>query len=215
MVMLGVLVFSCKKGQNGDDIYFPEDGLVSYFRFEDNLKDELGNTPDGVNSNNSPFISGVEGKAISFNGVDQKVVFDRQTYKDGSNFSISFWFKKSDNTGLSYAMECNDFIFATNQDEAILNIDLLSMPNENARGSFTYGEWTHFVGTYDGLEIKAYINGELKETKSHSGTIDNTGRDLALAFRFSNSTYWEGAFDELFIYERVLSLDEVIDMYNR
>jgi hypothetical protein len=217
VALLSVVAYSCSKDEKEEEkgIYYPEDGLVSFFKFENNLSDELGNTPDGVNSNNAPFIEGVDGEAISFNGIDQKVIFDRKTYRDGNSFSISFWFKKSDTTGNLYAIECSDFIFATNKDDAILNIDFLSMPNENARGKFTYGEWTHFTGTYDGTDIKAYINGELKETKSQIGTIDNTGRDLALAFRFSNSTYWKGSFDELFIYNRILTASEVKDMYNR
>lgn len=219
VALLSIIAYSCSKEENEEEekgIYYPEDGLVSYFKFENNLSDELGNTPDGVNSNNSPYIDGVDGKAIDFNGVDQKAVFDRKTYRNGNSFSISFWFKKADTLGVRYAIECSDFIFATNDDDAILNITSTTASNKNARGVYKYGEWTHFVGTYDGNDIKAYINGELKETTNYIGEIDDTDVDLALAYRYRGSTtYWKGSFDELFIYNRVLTESEVSGMFNR
>lgn len=157
IALLSILTYSCSKEEKDDDekgIYYPEDGLVSYFKFEDNLKDELENTPEGVNSNSAPYIEGVEGKAIDFNGVDQKAVFDRKTFRNGNSFSISFWFKKTDTVGVLYAIECSDFIFATNKDDAVISVKVTSSSFDNARGIFEYGEWTHFVGTYDGTDIK-------------------------------------------------------------
>lgn len=219
VALLSIIAYSCSKEENEEEekgIYYPEDGLVSYFKFEDNLKDELENTPEGVNSNSAPYIEGVEGKAIDFNGVDQKAVFDRKTYRNGNSFSISFWFKKADTLGVRYAIECSDFIFATDDDDAILNITSTTASNKNARGVYKYGEWTHFVGTYDGTDIKAYINGELKETTNYPGEIKDTDVDLALAYRYRGiTTYWKGSIDELFIYNRVLTASEVSDMFNR
>jgi hypothetical protein len=215
LLSLALLFSSCEKEEDNDDgIYYPTDGLVSFFKFENNLKDELSNTNDGVNSNSSPFIEGVDGKAISFNGTDQKVVFDRKSYREGDSFSISFWFKKVDTTGVSYAVECSDFIFATNNDDAVLSISVIATPFGTARGKYIYDKWTHFAGTYDGIDIKAYINGELKETTNYPGNINDSNRDLALGFRAATSAYWAGSLDELFIYNRALTPVEVSKLYN-
>ncbi|MCJ7777247.1 MAG: LamG domain-containing protein [Sedimentisphaerales bacterium] len=72
------------------------------------------------------------------------------------------------------------------------------------------GVWHHLAGTYDGTQVKLYIDGELRNTKDHVGPIAsnaynvNIGADSEKADRFYN-----GVIDDVRIYNRALSGAEI------
>lgn len=200
---------SCKKDPVDENNY-PADGLVSYFNFDDNLEDQVGTTPDGTNNGSAPFATGKAGKAISLNGSNQYIEFSRKTFRSGNNISVSLWVKRSGSTGLYFAI-CNDFGMFTHPD-GYAGMAISVPQTENAHGDIIQNEWTHLVGTYDGANIKTYINGVLKGTKSWPGTI--SGWDENLKLGMFSSECWCGSVDELFIYNKVLSQSEVGQLYN-
>lgn len=206
--VLFALNISCKK-EPAEETSYPTDGLVSYFNFDNNLIDDLGNTPDGTNHGSAVFSEGKAGQAITLNGSGQYIEFGRNTYRNGNNISVSVWIKRSSNAGL-YAIMCNDFgIWATNTTAGMA----ISVPlTESAAGPLTPNEWTHLVGTYDGTDIKAYVNGILLETQNHPGDIHDWYGNLKLGV--FDTEYWAGSVDELFIYSKVLSQSEVNQLYN-
>ncbi len=207
------LTVSCKKKDDDtkpDDTpkTYPTSGLVSYFKFDDNLKDSNNQTPDGTNHNNVTFIEGKSGKAVSFSGSNY-ITFSKKTYKSGNNVSISIWFK-ANHGGLRYFLWGTDFGAATKEGNAAYAI---SLPNTNsALGAYAADTWTHMVGTYDGTNIKIYINGVLKGTTIHAGNIAGLDTDLFVG-RF-DTDYWKGSIDEFFIYNKVLTQEEVTQLYN-
>ena len=211
LLMVAIILIStaaCKKTTTAP--YYPTDGLVSYFSLDGNLKDAEGNTPDGTNNGSATFTTGKSGSAITLNGTDQYIDFNRKTYKNGNNLSISLWFKKSSNATLQYFVLCNDFGVFTNN--GYIGLFIGTSGGNNAEGTFTYDTWTHFVGTFDGTDIKAYINGVLVETTNNPGDI--TGSDRFLVFGKLLTYYWAGSIDELFIYNKTLSQSEVTQLYN-
>ena len=98
-VMVIISANSCKKS---DKVKYPEDGLVSYFPFDGNLKDVKAYTAEGINNGNAVFIPGKNGSAITFNGINQYIVFNKKTFRSGNNISISFWFKTNTGNDLQY-----------------------------------------------------------------------------------------------------------------
>ncbi|HHU83530.1 MAG TPA: LamG domain-containing protein [Firmicutes bacterium] len=77
------------------------------------------------------------------------------------------------------------------------------------------GEWFHFVGTYDGAEIKLYINGaDNPETQAHTGTISDPGLNLSFGRRIfmDPPIYREGTIDDFRIYDRVLTAAEINEL---
>lgn len=72
------------------------------------------------------------------------------------------------------------------------------------------GEWTHIVGTYDGKIESLYINGELDTTANKTGKIDTPANALGLG-KYSSETYI-GGMDELFLFNRALSQNEIKDL---
>lgn len=212
MLFGAILSVSCKKTSTTttESPAYPTDGLISYFNFNDNLKDSLGNTPDGYNHGGAVFVSGVKGKAISLNGADQYIEFARQTYNSDNKISVSLWFQ-TNQAGLSYIVKCSDFGVYKNGSGATTGMVITTPLAGAAYGNYTPLTWTHLVGTYDGTDIKAYINGTLVNTFNYPGPIVGTPANLIVGYY--NTKYFEGNVDELFIYDRVLTRAEVTQLY--
>lgn len=212
IALLAVIMSSCKKSSSTTTtINYPTDQLISYFNFDNNLKDQKGNTPDGTNNGGATFVTGVGGQAISLNGVDQSISFTRKSFKTGNNISVSLWFKTVDTaSGLKLFVTCSDFSVSTNGHSAGYSISIPS--TSTAFGNYTPGTWTHYVGTYDGTNIKVYINGVLATTVNWLGDVADLDRALTLGY--FNSDYWKGEIDDLFIYGKTLTQSEVAQLYD-
>lgn len=86
-----------------------------------------------------------------------------------------------------------------------------ALSNANA---VTLNNWTHIAGTYDGQNLKLYINGALIAATPFTGTIVPTGDYLPKVGRLSDggmpaSRYWNGKLDEIRIWHRSLSAAEL------
>ncbi len=74
------------------------------------------------------------------------------------------------------------------------------------------GEWVHVAGTWDGAELKLYVNGSLVASKATSVTVmdDSTVQvDIGAAEKVasfgSRVGFFDGALDEVYIFDRALS----------
>ena len=72
------------------------------------------------------------------------------------------------------------------------------------------GVWHHLAGTYDGTQLKLYVDGILQATQEHTGSIApsifnvNIGRNAECPDRF-----YEGLIDDVGIYDRALSAETI------
>ncbi|HIN28358.1 TPA: LamG domain-containing protein [Candidatus Poribacteria bacterium] len=69
------------------------------------------------------------------------------------------------------------------------------------------GVWTHITGIYDGKKIHLYINGELDVSSPKEGKVTQVAVPLGLG-KYGGETY-VGGMDEVFLYNRALSVDEL------
>jgi hypothetical protein len=77
------------------------------------------------------------------------------------------------------------------------------------------GEWYFICGTYDGSYVKIYTNGVLSTSISTTvvpGIYTSTSTQIG--FMNYSTRYWNGAIDELRIYNRALSAGEINMLYN-
>jgi hypothetical protein len=72
--------------------------------------------------------------------------------------------------------------------------------------------FSNFCGTYDGANIKLYLNGALIATKAQTGTIVNTGIGRISGYD-NNTEVWDGNIATFSIYNRALSAAEVSQNY--
>ena len=70
--------------------------------------------------------------------------------------------------------------------------------------------WYHLACTYDGTDLKFYIDGNLTDTTTHvGGVIPNGGRDITIGGNDAWGEYFDGVIDEVHIYNRALSEAEI------
>ncbi|MFP6738472.1 MAG: LamG-like jellyroll fold domain-containing protein, partial [Planctomycetota bacterium] len=89
-----------------------------------------------------------------------------------------------------------------------------AMTYMKASSDFRTGQWYHVAGTYDGVEMKLYINGKLSASgKTQSGPIDYPPTAFyEMAAYHDKDEYFrmKGALNEVRVYDRVLSAAECI-----
>jgi hypothetical protein len=82
-------------------------------------------------------------------------------------------------------------------------------------GSLVPARYYHIVGTYNGQEIRFYLDGELVDSRPHSDPIAYQGGAIRVGGHIRHSYYgsgyhhFEGSVEELVIYDYVLGPDEI------
>ena len=189
-----------------------------------------GNTTVGTceGAANEMWYGGSDGKfngSLDFDGTDDyaassnTVLFTSATSEPYNNFSFGAWVNPATNpTSDTVIHKNNEFRLTTNasnvpQCEIYYGTWQTAAVASTALPTTT---WSHVFCTYDGSNIKIYINGELKGTQaetdsiySTSATALNIGRDSA------GSGYFDGKIDEVTIHSTALNDTLVKLLYNQ
>ena len=80
-------------------------------------------------------------------------------------------------------------------------------PGAYSISHFAFGVWHHVVGTYDRQHVKIYVNGKLKRSSVRTGAMPLNENNTVVGFW--NNEFFPGLIDEVRIYDRALSLEEV------
>jgi len=193
----------------------PRNGLVAEYTFTGNGNDTSGNANNGALSGGPTLTTdrfGKANRAYSLDGVDDAITTVTDQFASGNNVSVSVWFKvPSIAASLRFFIMCSDFAVGTNGASASMGI---SIPGtSSAAGAITAGEWHQLLGTYDGTNIRCYIDGVLTATTNHPGNISDPDRPLA--FGVFGVNYWTGTLDDVRIYNRVISsASEISNLYH-
>lgn len=201
------------------------------WRFERSTADSSGNGLDGSGSwwfgysNNSPAIADSPGTCyygVLLNGGGQ---YGRFTVDDDPGLDLSdaltiaAWVRR-DESGSGYVLsKGGNYQWYANDDGRLFWLW--------AGGSLTTsaevlprGVWAHIAVTYRDGEQVVYVNGEVAETGTSSGTLATNGEALMLGREFfwdilGTGSRFDGAVDELHIYSDALPRRAVQELYNR
>ncbi len=78
------------------------------------------------------------------------------------------------------------------------------------------GEWNHHVIVYDGTTMYEYVNGELNQQMEASGTPLGFGKNLEIGAWLPFTAYnTYGFMDEVLIYDRALTQDDIDKLYDK
>jgi hypothetical protein len=198
-----------------DPVEVSSDGLIAYYPFDGNANDSSGNSYDGVITNVTTS-EGYKGQSIYFNGIDSRIDVKEAVINNGSKFTISMWIKLADNPSLS-SNDCCYFLFFGGYgvwtEGNNIGLAVWSGPTNSAGGPIDHNVWTHFTGTYDGTNIRSYINGVLTETTEWLKNAQYSQGKYPITIGFSEDAFREyrlkGSLDELRIYDRVLTDGEI------
>ncbi len=207
-----------------------DNGLVGYWKF-----DETSGTLydySGYNNHGTPYggvTYGVQGKvnnALSFDGIDDYVIIGTGTnYFPMSKFVLCAWIKSSE---IGTASTSRGIISITYGLNLYLNTtgNLYFRMNINpSTENFVYINYSqnlldvnqHFVcASYDGTNVNLFIDGALKKSQvvSWGGTTHWPTSYAAIGWDVNSSPWkFKGLIDEVRIYNRLLSEDEVRAIY--
>jgi len=208
------------------------EGLISYYKLDDTFGEVVDST--GLNyGTNFGAVRGVEGKmgnAFEFNGQGNYV---NTNFGNGliypNGISLQVWIKStdSDDSGLIISRGGGDGATAE-----FLGINAGTTPEgggipcTNVYGvtkkavcadkTINDNEWHHVVGTYDSSEISIYLDG-VKFSEPSIG-IAKTTDNFKIGWDDHSSSqtirFFKGTIDEVAIWERALSSEEVLQLYN-
>jgi len=205
-------------------------GLVSWWRFEGNANDEMG-INNGVVTGAS-LVNGRYGKAYEFNADGGRIeVPDSQVLNDigNSNMSTLVWiYPHSCNGGIWNKMDPIFFQgYGLYYEEYTPNLfrighrisgtDIITQ-KDNEPNKWTHIATTHIYDVYgNGINNmeKIYIDGILNRTRiTMMFPSDSPGYNLTIGFDVAIGLPMDGVIDELMIFNKTLSDDEIKYIYN-
>lgn len=194
----------------------PTNGLVARYPFNGNANDESGNGNNGVVNGASLTTDrkGNSNSAYSFNGLNNSI---STSFKPSNIFSISLWFKPNssqvENAGLFSTYYDYDFYgcyLSFNNGIFYLFFDG-NNGTQLSTVNLSYNNWNNIVITSDGSIINVFLNKNI--IKSISGKTTHVGNIIFGDSRY-NDRFFRGSIDDILIYNRALSGDEVLQIYN-
>jgi hypothetical protein len=200
----------------------PGSGLVGLWHFDEGngviAVDSSGNGNNGTLVNGPIWIDGKLGKALRFDGIDDYV--DLPIMNDTSAYTLEMWI---------YADALGGFLFANDAgatgkssastDTWYTRIDGGVTRDDMALPLLPTGDWTYLAFTYDGVtDVKQiYKNGVAVTTKtptSHgAGALDLDSATANMIGNSNEGSNFNGEIDEVRIYNRALSAEEILAHY--
>ena len=196
-----------------------EAGLVAYYPFDGDLVDHSGNGNNGT-SHGATFVSGYSGQALCFDGLDD-YVFAPVNMNAGvmPQMTMSAW-ARSNSTLKGTVISCDDGGY-----DRTINIDsrgggtgwsaFSGQPNRVLGYSpVTIGDWTFVAAVYDqdAETVKLYVNGAL--INEEEGLLESGMDYIHIGANPSHRQYFSGTIDEVRIYNRTLSAEELNRKFN-
>jgi hypothetical protein len=209
-----------------------KDGLIAFYPFDGNANDHSGNNLDGIAINTvpSPDRFGNPSRSYYFDGTSSYVkVMNGKPFQlnmwNSVDFTFAFWIKPTLN---SWNVWFDTQISGTSGyalGSEITGRDIVFTFREYSSntwktytfGDFTsYNQWHHFVMTKRGKTFITYMDGSL--TFQINTTYTRIKSNGALPFKIGNcqenSRYFLGSMDDVFIFNRSITPDEVRMLYN-
>ena len=167
--------------------------------------------------------TGIIGKALKFDGVDDYVeIVDNPTIQPTDAITVTGWVNLRSFTqygGIVCRGLANNgyFLMLAASDTSLrweVNTDVSGRVYTHSKTKLEYNKWYHFACTYDGSKIAIYINGKLESTYAGEGKIVYpSARNLYVGRSEYGDKYLDGIIDEVRIYNRALTEQEIRALY--
>ncbi len=162
--------------------------------------------------------------------IDMGTGFNQAVHGVATPFTISYWMYRS--SGSSSASEKNIGWYGGNYKGVLMgvyndgNIGVTIGQGNTTGSSSNFGfsagsapldQWDHIVLTYDGTNIKVYVNGSNTYTHNIGAFVDNGDGTQPLKINLSSWSLFEGSrgrYDEIGLWSRAITQAEVTTIYN-
>jgi hypothetical protein len=172
------------------------------------------------------WVDGKLGKALRFDGKSFVGVMPGQEVSIGTATTWALWFK-TDAEGQSAHLAALHGTMIISLSGGNISAQVWTNPgtavwntvNSNVRAKS--GEWYHVAATWtqESGEITIYVNGEKENSVPAAGAVSfKSGRQLAIGgndqLRYPGQSLFDGIIDDVRIYNRALSENEVKELFS-
>jgi hypothetical protein len=213
------------------------DGLVGWWPFEGNASDISGNANHALLVNGPTFTDGKIGSALQMDGSDDRMKIPNTVLNNVPEFSISMWFRKSTNStdthvhifiSVANSEHTNRFILEHKGDFGWFQ--LIDSPsgqrvfekNIYPDSQYWNEQWRKITLVRDSGGTSMFVSGKLQIREDYQTSAFQVpqnglwvGPDQdAIGGGWQSTQHLKGDIDDLRIYDRALSAEEVQALYN-
>ncbi len=219
--------------------YVPTNGLVGWWPFNGNANDESGNGNHGT-VNGAALTADRIGKAnnaYKFNGAEKIVIQNTILTNDFTDQSTSVWINtkvgattimsdRGKNGGYPGYFWYKNSLFVDSIGDwrsVSHNNNCVNESYSKSNSSVIDGNWHHLLIVWDSKNnlIKLYTDGVLTKTNTsiNKNCYGNVGQPLTIGCfpgypGISDLSFYNGLIDDIAIYNRALSEQEITNLYN-
>lgn len=197
-------------------------GLVSHYPLNNikrngRVQDASPNRNDGTVVGDVSVVrgGGQVGNAYAFDGNGDYVSIPDDASLGLETVTVSAWVNPSGANNREYIYDGQDHNYLLKE------VDGTETPRfgvfiggsfhfVDAAGPLALDSWQHVAGTYDGEELRIYVDGVLSNTNaSPSGPIDVSSGESRIGDYLGGGYGYDGLIDEVRIYDQALSADRI------
>ncbi len=196
--------------------------LVAAYSFDENAGttagDLSGNGNVGTISGATWNPTGKNGKALTFDGANDLVnVPDSSSLDLTSGMTLEAWVNPNSGSGwrtvlfkeqtgnLAYGMYSNTSAARPNAQVFVGGTDR----NVDGTAALALNTWSHLAATYDGANLRLYVNGTQVASIAQTGSILTSTGALRIGGNGVWGEWFQGSIDDVRIYNRALSAAEI------
>lgn len=232
-----LLVTILSVGLSGNATADLNNGLMAYYPFNGGANDESGHGNNGI-VNGATLTTdrfGNSESAYAFDGIDDFIDLGNDSSLSPSNaVTLVAWYKTVSFVGTGnnsiidkgyhshekpfyqYHLGVTGNKYSHSTASFIGSVSILEQNKWLQTGSdfWQVGSWYNLVLVYDGSEARYYVNGNLIDSEKVNGAMVDSGKNTYIG-TFSNLSYFTpGVIDDVRIYNRSLSEQEVQQLYH-
>ena len=213
-----------------------EEGLVAHYPFEGDANDATPYENHGAIGGDPQFETVTDrpnaaGQAIVFDGVQDSVLAPNAPQLISDYTTVSFWVRV-DSINLSdaesYILDFGHWdqrwkvslpqhtkiVWTTNSKTDLLPNSISDMDSGDGN-ELVRGFWWYVTMVHDGTDDIIYVDGEEANRKPAEGELNSTARAFGMGSNnVDGGQYFIGAIDEVKVYNKALTADEVEKLYN-
>ena len=202
------------------------EGLAAWYPFNGDAKDRSGNGNEGtvLGATLTADRNGKPNAAYHFNGKNQSIVVPNSAALNihgKTSLSVGAWVRREESGKTSAVVwkwgpamqEDDQYTLGIAEGKAVFGLSTLA---ESLMGTaVAVNEWSSLAGVYDAEaeRLRLYVNGGLVQEKPCAGEIRAADIQLNIGAGETPRQYFAGDIDEVRIYGRALSVDEIAALY--
>jgi hypothetical protein len=195
---------------------------ISWWKFDDGSKDSVGSNHGSLEGGSAITEEGY--LFLDNDGDYVNMGYPQSLDIKGHNWTISAWADPASLDSIQYVVAKSDFSGDTDGRYALFlfaNRFAAMIDDGDEKSAFgtveiTLGEWVYLTAVYKrGAELMTYVNGKFDASIPIS---DNAYEPIGHPFQIGNipnsQTYFDGMIDDVMVYQKALSEDQIKAIYN-